>query len=156
MNVFAGDKHNPHADASYRNLLWENLNVNHSYDIGNKIRKSKEIGRIDSWGPFFRVSFDLIIHSHAKNGYSSIIDFKGNGGTSDCCEMGDRIPSIQVSKNPVYPLHLRFANAVNQNGNYYFDFFISLSTWYNIIIEVQSLKSLKKVREKKFPLKYNN
>ena len=85
VRVFAGDKFKPAADASYRNLSWENFHVDHSFNIGTKIQKNKEIGTIDSWGPFFRVSFDLIIHSYV-NGYSSVLSFKGNGGTYDCCE----------------------------------------------------------------------
>ena len=35
--------------------------------IGTKIMRDKEIGTIDSWGPFFRISFDLIIHSFHKD-----------------------------------------------------------------------------------------
>ena len=63
MKVFAGDNSKPAADASYRNLSWENFHVDHSFDIGTKIQKNKEIGAIETWGPFFQISFDLIIHS---------------------------------------------------------------------------------------------
>ena len=94
--------------------------------------KGKEIGKIDSWGPLFRISLDLIIHSRVSNGFSSVLAFKGNGGRSDCCEIGDRIPAIFLY-NPT--MTLNFANSVRQNGNYWFDFKINLNTWYNIIIE---------------------
>ena len=107
------------------------------YVTGNagEIEENKEIGTIDIWGPFFRVSFDLLIHSYENDGdHFSVLAFKGNGGTSDCCENGDRIPFITVvSSNQ--ELQLSFANSVNQNGNYYFFFNINLKTWYNIIIE---------------------
>ena len=63
VKVFAGDKFKPAADASYRNLFWENFYVDHSFDIGTKIRGNKKIGIIETWGPFFRIRFDLIIHS---------------------------------------------------------------------------------------------
>ena len=61
--MFAGDKSKPAADASYRNLSWENFHVDHSYNIGAKIQLEKEIGTINSWGPFYHLRFDLIIHS---------------------------------------------------------------------------------------------
>ena len=81
VRVFAGDKFKPAADASYRNLLWENFHVNHSFDIGTKIQRNKAIGTIDSWGPFFRVSFDLIIHSFRQYEWTSLLAFRGNGAT---------------------------------------------------------------------------
>ena len=132
MKVFAGDNSKPAADASYRNLSWENFHVDHSFDVGTKIQRDREIGIIDSWGPLFRISLDLIIHSRVSNGFSSVLAFKGNGGRSDCCEIGDRIPAIFLY-NPT--MTLNFANSVRQNGNYWFDFKINLNTWYNIIIE---------------------
>ena len=67
------------------------------------VKKNREIGRIPSWGPLFRVSFDMKINSSQKTKWTSnfktILDFKGNGGTRDCCEHGDRIPSVLYEKN---------------------------------------------------------
>ena len=67
------------------------------------VKKNREIGRITSWGPLFRVSFDMKINSSQKTKWTSnfktILDFKGNGGTRDCCEHGDRIPSVLYEKN---------------------------------------------------------
>ena len=60
--MFAGDNSKPAADASYRNLSWENFHVDHNF--GTKVLKDKQIGFIDTWGPFFHFSFDLIIYSH--------------------------------------------------------------------------------------------
>ena len=130
VRVFAGDKFKPAADASYKNF-----NAGPGFIVGYNAQKNNQIGTIDSWGPFFRVSFDLLIHSYDNDGeHFSVLAFKGNGGTSDCCENGDRIPFITVvSSNQ--ELQLSFANSVNQNGNYYFFFNINLETWYNIIIE---------------------
>ena len=130
--MFAGDNSKPAADASYRNLSWENFHVNNSYDIGTKIQREKEIGKIDSWGPLFRISLDLIIHSRVNDGFSSVLAFKGNGGNRDCCKIGDRIPAILLY-NPT--MTLKFANSVRQYGNYWFEFKINRKTWYNIIIE---------------------
>ena len=107
--------------------------------------KGKEIGKIDSWGPLFRISLDLIIHSRVNDGFSSVLAFKGNGNIRDCCEIGDRIPAILL-ENPT--MTLKFANSVRQNGNYWygFDFKIKLNTWYNILIEQKFVH--KKVKRK--------
>ena len=135
VRVFAGDK-KPAADASYRNLLWENFPVDHSFDIGTKVQNNKEIGRIDSWGPFFRVSFDLIIHSlHPSNRWTSLLAFRGNGAVCDNCELGDRVPAIFLD-------NLFGTIQVSNNGEHnihdYFPPQIELNHWYNIIIEQKS------------------
>ena len=130
--VLAGDNSKPAADASYRNLSWENFHVDHSFDVGTKIQRDREIGIIDSWGPLFRISLDLIIHSRVNNGFSSVLAFRGNGVTNDCCFIGDRIPAILLY-NPT--MTLQFANSVRHYGNYWFEFKINRKTWYNIIIE---------------------
>ena len=99
------------------------------------IEKNEEIGTIDSWGPTFSVSFDLIIHSFVKGkgkqGWSSVLAFKGNGGKSHCCKHGDRIPDVALNKNGV----LRFSHSVSGNKKYQFLFNVDLNKWYNITIE---------------------
>ena len=130
MRVFAGDKFKPAADASYINF-----DAGIGFNAGYNVRENKQIGTIDSWGPYFRISFDLFIHSYDNNDkHSSVLAFKGNGGISNCCENGDRIPFITVVSSNREIL-LSFANSLNQNGNYYFFFNINLKTWYNIKIE---------------------
>ena len=138
VRVFAGDK-KPAADASYRNLLWENFPVDHSFDIGTKVQNNKEIGTIDSWGPFFRVSFDLIIHSlHPNNQWTSLLAFRRNGAVCEFCELGDIFLNNFFGK-----IH------VSKNGEHLHDFFrirnsiifeIELNQWYNIIIEQKSTR----------------
>ena len=99
------------------------------------IQRNKEIGTIDKWGPTFSVSFDLIIHSYVrgkgKQGWTSVLAFKGNGGKSHCCKHGDRIPDVALNKNG----ELRFTNSVSGNKKYQFIFNVDLNKWYNITIE---------------------
>ena len=76
--MFAGDKSKPAADASYKNLFWENLLADQSFNVGTKIQRNKQIGFIDSLGPFFRVSFDLIIHKYPPKYVNSVMDFKND------------------------------------------------------------------------------
>ena len=78
VRVDAGDNLKPAADASYRNLSWENIQVDRSSNIGTKILYDRKIGFIDSLGPFFRVSFDLIIHKYPPKYVNSVMDFKND------------------------------------------------------------------------------
>ena len=136
VRVFAGDKSKPAADASYRNLSWENFHVDHSFNIGAKIQDNKQIGTIDSWGPFFRVSFDLIIHSlNPIHEGSSLLSFRGNGAVCNNCKNGDRVPALFLhNKHGV----LQFSN--NYDNDYrLMDIF--LNNWYNIVIEQKLVNS---------------
>ena len=106
-------------------------------DHAGHIKKNNEIGTIDSWGPLFHISFDLIIHSYVKGkgkqGWSSVLAllaFKANGGQIDK-DHGDRTPTVAVNKNG----HLRFSNSVSGNEKYKFIFNVDLNKWYNITIE---------------------
>ena len=95
------------------------------------MKRNKEIGVINgTWGPFFRISFDLIIHSYVKGkgkqGWSSVLAF-------------DKKPSVDLNKNG--QLRLFF-----EKKKYTFITNIDLNKWYNISIE-QKPKN-KKVRKK--------
>ena len=91
-----------------------------STKLEGDIEKNKEIGAIyGTWGPFFQVSFELIIHSYVKGkgkqGWSSVLAF-------------DKKPSVDLNKNG--ELRIFFEKKKNN--------FISnvvLNNWYNISIE---------------------
>ena len=93
------------------------------------------IGTIPSWGPQFRVSFDMKINSDPKTAWTSILGFIGNGGTSFCCKHGDRIPNVELRINK----YLYFESSVNGKGNYHIKYKVDLKKWYNIIIEQISI-----------------
>ena len=139
VTVFAGDNLKPAADASYRNLLWESFLVGHSFQIGTKVMdkysKNLDIGTIDNWGPFFRVSFDLIIHSHGKNDCHSVLALKAK---TDCFQDGDKIPAILVCKN--IRTYLEFVYSVNNNQKFMFKTNFKFKTWYKIVIEKKAVK----------------
>ena len=127
VTVFAGDKFFPAADATYKNLIWENIG-----QFGNPI-KNTAIGTIASWGPQFRVSFDLKINSLYINWgvWSSVIAFKIDGGVGNSRKIGDRIPAIFLHKNGF----LHFTNALNGNKNHVTNFPVKLNKWYSIAVE---------------------
>ena len=94
--------------------------------------RNKKIGAVNgTWGPFFRISFDLLIHSYVKGkgkqGWSSVLAF-------------DKKPSIDLNKNG----ELRF---FFEQRKYNFISNVDLNKWYNISIEQRP--NNEKVREKK-------
>ena len=132
VRVFAGDKVKPAADASYRNLLWENFHVDHSFNIGAKIQDNKQIGTIDSWGPFFRVSVDLIIHSLDQDSqWSSVFSILHGSGTENKIE----VPSIYLGSDGVF----LFKNNVRNEKHWFKWYNVELNHWYNIVIEQKSI-----------------
>ena len=150
MKVFAGENFFPAADATYRNLVWENLSheLKGLSGLSGVVKKNTEIGKIATWGPQFRVSFDLKINSHVagnRGGWSNVISFKSNGGTSNMWKIGDRIPAIFINRKGF----LHFTNAVNGNSNHVFDFKpIKLNKWYSIAIQQKRENGKVKEREK--------
>ena len=88
--------------------------------IQRVVKENKKIGSINgTWGPFFCISFDLIIHSYVKGkgkqGWSSVLAF-------------DKKPSVDLNKNG--ELRIFF-----QQRKYSFVANVDLRKWYNISIE---------------------
>ena len=111
VRVFAGDKFKKTADASYRNF-----DAGPNFNIGSNVRKNNKIGTIESWGPLFRVSLDLIIHSrHQDENYqwSSVLAFL------------HAAPSIYIDTTSL----------VTTVDKKMFHSDIEINHWYNIVIE---------------------
>ena len=112
------------------------------------VKRNKEIGAINgTWGPFFRVSFDLIIHSYVKGkgkqGWSSVLAFEKkrfdnccNKAVKDCCE--NKVPAVAINKNGELRIFFR-------QRKYKFISKVNLGKWYNISIEQKPTN--KKVRK---------
>ena len=127
---------NPAADASYKNLVWEN--IKHSLNIGTKVKRNKQIGQIDNWGPLYRVSVDLNIHSKDSKRDFSILKFSAVNAEIDVLSihlhrLGLGFMGLQIEK--VY--------SVNDYNQYHFfnipNVELELDHWYNIIIEQKSV-----------------
>ena len=128
--MFAGDNFKPAADASYRNF-----DVGPNFSIGSNVRKNNEIGTIDSWGPLFRISLDLMIHSYVEGKWSNVLSFKLKGLTKNNKE---RIFDIGVRKSSDESDGFLFFDDFNGFNDRQFK--INLTTWYNIIIEQSNRK----------------
>ena len=98
------------------------------------MKKNNLLQTIDSWGPFFKVTFDLMVHSKPTSHWSGLLAFKGNGGSSNVAKYGDRAPAIFYNQQG----HLHFTNAVSGKVNYAFNKAINLGKWYRIEIEQAS------------------
>ena len=94
------------------------------------VKRNKEIGAINGvWGPFFRISFDLIIHSLDQHGFSNILSFRA---------LSTFYPHVGLHSTG----YLRF-----RRNHDFFNFAIEKNQWYNIVIEQKLLK--RKVKERK-------
>ena len=108
------------------------------------MKRNNLLETIDSWGPLFKVTFDLMIHSKLSSSWSSILSFKGNGGLTDYVKYGDRAPAIFYNKRGF----LHICNALNGNRNYCRNKMVDLNKWYRIEVEQVSMEG--KVRSRKF------
>merc|ERR1711874_417440 len=86
-----------------------------------------QIATIDSFGPEYRVAFDIIVHS-ASSVWSSILRFTSTGG--NCCNIGDRVPAILYNSRG----YLLIDSAVNEKGNHGVTYKIDLERWYHVEI----------------------
>ena len=118
-------------DASYRDLVWENLPA--PRDFETKIRRNQKIGKIHSWGPFFRVSFDVNFVSLSQDSQLlSVLAF------IHASETGEIVPVPGI-------LHARGSLLVNNNVpevrpiNMVTYDNIERNRWYNLIIEQSSV-----------------
>ena len=127
---------NPAADASYKNLVWEN--IEHSFNIGTKVKRNKQIGRIDTWGPFYRVSVDLVIHSHFTSQDSSDLS---NILTFYAFNTDISVLSIYLSFHSGLQIVQKYSvNDINRHHKFEIpNDELELDHWYNIIIEQKSV-----------------
>ena len=132
VKVFAGDKFLPPADVAYRNLTWE-LDV--KPDLLSGVAKWRnQLGTIESWGPHFRISFEMIIKSFSTKGHpgpmTNILEFY-NHKYRRPKYFG--ILSVSLETKAFF---LQFSNHVNGNGKYSYVYRKpELNKWYKIIIE---------------------
>ena len=117
----------------YLNTVQRTIVLVTNTDPSGAIERNKEIGTIDSWGPVFRISFDLIIHSYVKGkgkqGWSSVLAFeKRTYDYNGEMKSVQKIPTVDFNKKG--ELRIFF-----QKRKYTFNSNVDLNKWYNITIE---------------------
>jgi len=77
----------------------------------SQIKKNNLITILPKWGPTWRVQIELTVHSYPpQDTYVGVLALTTGG---ICCDVGDRIPAIQLYNDQIIIL-----NAVDNNGNY--------------------------------------
>ena len=104
---------------------------------------SNLVGTISTWGPAFKVEFDLYINSfdgpNLKNGkFAELLRLTSRDG--NCCAVGDRIPAIFTDKRGFIQVATHIGNA----GNKVKIVNLNKKTWYRVEL-VQRVFSNKKV-----------
>merc|ERR1712221_20492 len=80
------------------------------------VKKGQLLAVIPEWGPNFRITFDLNVHSlysSRSDGWANVLYFTASG--KDCCSIGDRVPGLWTNSKGNY---LYFCNNVDHNGDY--------------------------------------
>ena len=70
-----------------------------------KVENNNLIGIIPSWGPTFKISFELKVLSFATcnpMAMANYLTFTATG--NDCCEIGDRIPAFFTNKGSLHKM----------------------------------------------------
>ena len=103
--------------------------------LSGRVARNRVLRRIGSWGPVFKLTFNLMIHSKVSSYYSTVLAFKGNGGRGDNRNYGDRVPAIFYRQDG----YLHITCAVNGKKSYPVNVRIDLGRWYRIDIEQANL-----------------
>ena len=98
---------------------------------------------LPTWGPAFKVSLDIFINSfdgqNLQHGvYAEVLRFTNT--TNDCCDLGDRIPSVFTHKDG----YINVASQIGDNNNYYGNYgngSLKEKTWYKLEIAQFSVNS---------------
>ena len=120
----------PRPEASYRDLVWENLPA--PRDFETKIRRNQKIGKIHSWGPFFRVSFDVNFVSLSQDSQRlSVLAFLSARETGEIVP----VPGIFHAKGSLLVDNNVLGGRIENMATYDN---IERNRWYNLIIEHRS------------------
>ena len=112
--------------------------------LGISIMKNNLLATLPSWGPTYKVSFDLYIRSFDAENlgggvWAELIRFtstNNHGGSP-----GDRVPAVFTHKN-LSIIHV--VNQIGSNVNYATNVKLSEKTWYKV--ELVQYPYIKKVR----------
>ena len=98
-----------------------------------KIKESNLIGIVPSWGPTFKINFELKILSFANCNPDKMANYLTfTSSDNDCCDIGDRIPAFFTNSEGF----LQLAMQIGQNGNYVAKSpKLEENVWYKVEVE---------------------
>ena len=79
-------------------MEFSRIDKDENIGLSGDVKKNTEIGALPSWGPEFRISFDLMVNSLSGGTWLSVLSFKRDGGKRNIGKIGDRIPGIYLNK----------------------------------------------------------
>ena len=98
-----------------------------------RVQDSKLIGIIPSWGPTFKINFELMILSFANCNPDKMANYLTfTSSDNDCCDIGDRIPAFFTNSGGF----LQLAMQIGQNGNHVAKSpNLEENVWYEVEVE---------------------
>ena len=98
---------------------------------------------LPTWGPAFKISFDLYIHSFDEDnfmgdaGWAELLRFTTTDG--NCCEIGDKLPAVFTKREGV----INIGTQLGDNGSKNTNVALNTSTWYRLELMQYSWKNNK-------------
>jgi len=103
------------------------------FDQEIRVENNKVLASVPTWGPTFRISFELKILSFANCNPDKMANYLTFTATdNNCCEIGDRVPAFFTNSGGF----LQLATQIDENGNH-----IARSpnleenVWYSVEVE---------------------
>ena len=97
---------------------------------GTPIGQGNLLATLPTWGPTFRLTLDLYIHSFAgsglNNGFAELVRLTSTD--NNCCAIGDRIPAIFTHKNG----HLHIGTQIGSRGNQVKNVNLAKRKWHRL------------------------
>ena len=117
--------------------------------VGSPAVHNNRIATLPTWGPSYRITFNLYVHSfrgrNLKSGkWAELLRFSRTN--NNCCAIGDRIPTIMTNRGGFIQVGTQVGNA----GNKWKNVNLNMKTWYRV--ELLQYVWNRKVRENE----YNN
>ena len=113
---------------------------------GTPIGQGNLLATLPTWGPTFRLTFELYIYSFdgnsLKDGYAELLRLTTTD--ADCCSIGDRIPAIFTHRNGNYNgmewNGIAIATQIGTNGNEYKYVKLVKRKWHQLaLVQYESL-----------------
>ena len=98
-----------------------------------RVENNKLLVTIPSWGPSFKISFELKILSFANCNPDKMANYLTFTATDNiCCEIGDRIPAFFTNSGGF----LQLATQIDENGNHIAKSpNLEENVWYRVEVE---------------------
>ena len=94
-------------------------------------QKNQKLASISNWGPAWKVSFEILISQYTEDdNFKNIFHFTATG--KDCCDIGDRLPGLWLSKENV----LYLGTHIGTNGDHVVKTgVVSKNVWHAVKLE---------------------